>query len=306
MEGDLRERTQDIVAMILNASGYEVEAADELFDLSAVGDKDSYVVLISDNQEECDRFCHRTFRLRNGEHTEVCRKILVTFDGALAAEHCTCWGEEEIARYAGEVALARIFGRKFVLDEAVPVGRGGQTKSAIRHLPIKVGERDAAILSGTRGKARCRFVPYWCCHCTSTGSQSVMNRVVSFEAERNDGINAINGTRMEMSLGDAVDTMMPDGCEVLTPKIPREGIEETAVAAMIQNLTQRVRIKKEEGDTVFYREEILKPKKENITTEVAMVYVPVWQVEGRDRVVEVNAFTGEVMGMPSDEGVEIF
>ncbi|QYZ79618.1 hypothetical protein E2N92_09340 [Methanofollis formosanus] len=306
MEGDLRERTQDIVAMILNAAGYEVESADELFDLSAVGNDDSYVVLISDNPAECERFCHRTFKMRIGEETEECRKILVTFDGAPVAEHCTCWGEEEIVRYAGEAALARIFGRRVVLDEAAPVRSRGQTRSAIRHLPIKVSERDASILSGTRGKARCRFVPYWCCHCTSTGSQSVMNRVVSFEGERNDGINAINGTRMEMMLGDAVDTMMPDDCEVLTPKIPRDEVEETTVAAMIKDLTQRVRIKKEEGDAVFYQEETLKPKKENITAEVALVYVPVWQVEGRDRVVEVNAFTGEVMSVPSDEGVEIF
>jgi hypothetical protein len=307
MEGDLREKTQEIVTIILQAAGYDVEAADEHFDLSAIGNDDSYVVLISDDPEEVQTFCHLTFRLRTGGETEVCRKILVTFTGAPSECECDCWGEAEIARYAGEAALARIFGRRLVFDGRRPSPLGGQARSAIRHLPVKVSDRDAAILSGTtRGKARCRFVPYWCCHCTSTGSRSVMSKVVSFEAEQDHGINAINGTKMEMSLQDAVDTAMPDDCEVLTAKIPREEVEETAVVEMIKDLTQRVRFKKEEGDAVFYQEETLKPKRENITAEVTLVYVPIWQIEARDRVVEVNAFTGEVMGVPSDEGVEIF
>ncbi|MBP2146325.1 hypothetical protein J2129_001779 [Methanofollis sp. W23] len=307
MQGDLREKTREIVTIILQTAGYEVEEADEHFDLSAIGDDDSYVVLISDDPQEIKTFCHLTFRLKAGGQTEICRKVLVSFSSRAAGD-CTCWGEAEIARYAGEVALARIFGRRLVLDERGPATRQeGQARSAIRHLPVKVSDRDAAILSGTtRGKTRCRFVPYWCCHCTSTGSQSVMNKVVSFEREQHQGVNAINGTRMEMHLTDAVDTTMPDDCEVLTAKIPREEVEETVVADMIKDLTQRVRFKKEEGDAVFYQEETLKPKRENITAEVALVYVPIWQVEARDRVVEVNAFTGEVMGMPSDEGVEIF
>lgn len=309
MQGDLREKTQKIVTIILQTAGYEVEAADEHFNLSAIGDDDSYVVLISDDPEEIETFCHLTFRLRIGGQTEVCKKILVTFTGVGGtASDCVRWGEAEIARYAGEAALARIFGRRLVFDESRPaIRQEEQARSAIRHLPVKISERDAAILSGTtRGKVRCRFVPYWCCHCTSTGSQSVMNKKVSFEGEQHRGVNAINGTEIEMSLQDAVDTMMPDDCEVLTAKIPREEVEESVVSRMIKNLTQRVRFKKEEGDTVFYQEETLKPKKENINAEVALVYVPFWQIEARDRVVEVNAFTGEVMGVPSDEGVEIF
>ena len=84
---------------------------------------------------------------------------------------------------------------------------------------------------------------------------------------------------------------MPENCEVLTPKIRKEDAEVQVVAAMVENLTQRVRIKREEGDTIYYQEETLKPDRKNITTEVTLVYVPVWEIEARYKIVEVNAYT---------------
>jgi len=312
MEGVLRERAQDLVKMILEAAGYEVECADEPFDLSGVGDDDGIVVLISDNPDEIDRFDTRKFRLKREEGVQECRKVLVTFTRA-SAPNCTVWGEEEIARYAGEAAVAGIFGRRIALDSgpaaqparAVP-GPGVGKGIAILHLPVQVSEKNAMIISGKRGSVRCRFVPYWCYHCTSTGSQTVVNHRVSFEADQWGGLNAINSTTMDMKISDAVDTGMPENCEVLTPKIRKEDAETQVVAAMVENLTQRVRIKREEGDTIYYQEETLKPDKKNITTEVTLVYVPVWEIEARDKIVEVNAYTGEILTMPMDEGVEVF
>lgn len=309
MEGEVRERTQDIVMMILESAGYGVECADEPFDLSAVSEGDCYVVLISDDADEIERFDGRRFRIRRGEETEECLKILVTFEPAARPEHCIVWGEGEIAEYAGEAALARIFARPLSLDGTAPVSsdrHGGVTVGGILHLPVKVTDRNATIISGVRGEVRCRFVPYWCCHCTSTGSQTVLSRKVSFDAERWSGMNAINGLKMEMALAEAVNTAMPDDCEVLQPKIAKDEAENQAVASMIVELTQRVRFKKEEGDTVFYQEETLKPDRKNISTEITLIYVPIWEIEGKNRVVEVNAYTGEILTMPMDEGVEVF
>ncbi|WP_067048459.1 hypothetical protein [Methanofollis ethanolicus] len=308
MEGEMRERTQDIVATILESAGYGVECADEPFDLSAVGDRESYVVLISDDADEIGHFDGRRFRIRQGEEIEECRKILVTFSPAARADNCTVWGEDEIARYAGEAALARIFRRTLSLGRSTPSSPAQRAMSGggIFHLPVKVSDRNAAIISGTRGEVRCRFVPYWCYHCTSSGSQTVLSRKVSFDADRWGGLNAINGSKMEMTLSDAVDSAMPEDCEVLQPKIAKEEAENQTVINLIAELTQKVRFRKEEGDAVFYQEETLKPDRRNISTEITLVYVPVWEIEGKNRIVEVNAYTGEILTTPMDEGVEIF
>jgi hypothetical protein len=308
MEGEMRERTQDIVTKILESAGYGVECADEPFDLSAVRDRDCYVVLISDETDEIGRFDGMRFRIRLGEEIGECRKVLVTFNPSARADTCIIWGEDDIARYAGEAALARIFGRTLSLDRntpASPVGHAG-TGGGILHLPVKVSDRNAAAISGIRGEAHCRFVPYWCYHCTSSGSQTVFSRQVSFDADRWGGLNAINGSKMEMKLADAVDTPLPEDCEVLQPKIAKEDAENQTVNNLIAELTQKVRFRKEEGDTVSYQEETLKPDRRNISIEVTQVYVPVWEIQGKNRIVEVNAYTGEILTMPMDEGVEIF
>ena len=38
--------------------------------------------------------------------------------------------------------------------------------------------------------------------------------------------------------------------------------------------------------------------------ELSRVFVPVWQIRGRS-IVEINAFSGETLSSPMDEGVEI-
>jgi hypothetical protein len=308
MEGEMRERTQEIVVTILESAGYSVECADEPFDLSAVGDRDCYVVLISDDATEISRFDGRRFRIRQGEEIEECRKLLVTFDPKARADNCTIWSEGEIARYAGEAALARIFGRVISLGRSTPLSpaRYAGIGNGILHLPIRVSDRNAMTIAGIRGEVHCRFVPYWCYHCTSSGSQTVFSRLVSFDADRWGGLNAINGSKMEMTLADAEDTPMPEDGEVLQPKITKEDAEDQTVNGLIAELTQRVRFRKEEGDTVSYQEETLKPDRKNISAEITQVYVPVWEIKGKNRIVEVNAYTGEILTMPMDEGVEIF
>ena len=52
---------------------------------------------------------------------------------------------------------------------------------------------------------------------------------------------------------------------------------------LVDRLTQKVRIKQEKGDAIFYEEKILKPDKKNITIDAKQVYIPVWQIRGKNR-----------------------
>ena len=90
-----------------------------------------------------------------------------------------------------------------------------------------------------------------------------------------------------------------------TPTSGRRRQPRRIVNELIDRLTQKVRIKQEKGDAIFYEEKILKPDKKNITIDAKQVYIPVWQIRGK-KIVEVNAFTGELLSEPMDEGVEVF
>ena len=160
-------------------------------------------------------------------------------------------------------------------------------------------------IGGVQGAAKLRFIPYYLFHYTSNGEQVYKDRRIPFDAEGWGAINAINGIKIELDQKLVEENEIPTGAEVSDPHIRKDEATERIVSELIDRLTQKVRIKQEKGDAIFYEEKILKPDKKNITVDTQQVYIPVWQIRGK-KIVEINAFTGELLSEPMDEGVEIF
>jgi hypothetical protein len=226
---------------------------------------------------------------------------------------------DEFVRYAGEAVLADILDRELALDlsatrvKKAAGGAGGAQAPApqessgiiISHFPVKLNEQAAIRAAGIQGAAKLRFIPYFLFHYTSTGEQVYKDRRIPFDADGWGAINAINGIKIELDGKQVIEAEIPAGAEVSDPHIAKEEASERIVNELIERLTQKVRIKQEKGDAIFYEEKILKPDKKNIKVDAKQVYIPVWQIRGK-KIVEVNAFTGELLSEPMDEGVEVF
>ena len=320
MESGTREKARNVLKRILIAASYDVEEVGDPLDLSAIGSEDALVVLCSDDPETIENFDSMTYRLRTGDDDRVCRKLLFALDPAVQTEDCVRWGSDEFARYAGRAALAGVLGQSLVLDFGCPAPaiRREPEKAApaaveeemeagpeLPHLPVMVAEKRACGIAGLHGSAKCRFIPYWSYHYVSTGEREVKDRLVSFDAEGAGAVNAINGMRMEIDPGTVERGPVPFGSEIVPSRLVREDVEEQLVRDVVERLTQRVRFRYEKGDAIFYEEKTLKPDRSNIKVDLETIYVPVWQVRGGSKIVEVNGFTGEVLSMPMDEGVEL-
>jgi len=324
MESGTREKARNVLKRILAAASYEIkdlEVPPEL-DFSAVGNGAPLVVLCSDDPEMIEYFDSMTYHLYTGDEDPVCLKLLFTLNPAVRTEDCIQWGPEEFARYAGEAVLAEVLGESLVLDFDHPVlaapvqqARPEETAPAVGgeepeegpmlpHLPVQVTEKRACGIAGLHGSAKCRFIPYWNYHYTSTGEREVKDRLVSFESEGSGAINAINGITMEIDPRDIKRIPVPFGSEIVPARLLREDVEEQIIRDVVDRLTQRVRFRYEKGDAIFYEEKTLKPDRNDIKVDLEVVYVPVWQVRGGSKIVEVNGFTGEILSMPMDEGVE--
>ncbi len=320
MESGTREKARNVLKRILIAASYSVEEVDDPQVFSAIGNGDALVVLCSDDPETIRKFDSMNYRLRTGDDDLVCRKLLFALDPSVQTEDCIRWGADEFVRYAGRAALAEVLGQTLVLDlgrpvqvlrdepaEAAPVAEEEEPEMGpeLPHLPLQVTEKRACGIAGLHGSAKCRFIPYWSYHYVSTGEREVKDRLVSFDAEGAGAINAINGMKMELDPGTIERGPVPFGSEVVPARLVREDVEGQLVRDVVDRLTQRVRFRYEKGDAIFYEEKTLKPDRNNIRVDLEIVYVPVWQVRGGSRIVEVNAFTGEVLSMPMDEGVEL-
>ena len=321
MEHDMREKAKHAMRLILEAARFEVEEVDDPLDLSAVRDNTCLLVLCSNESDLISQFDKTNYSLMIDDHEMTCKKLLFTIDKDIVTENCIHWGVDEFVRYTGEAVLADILDRELALDLTPSKGRkatvaaaaGGQEEPrkvepsgiTIPHYPIKISEQAAIRTGGVQGTAKLRFIPYYLFHYSSSGEQVYKDRRIPFDADGWGAINAINGIKIDLDDKLVEEKEIPGGAEVSDPHIRKDEATERIVNELIDRLTQKVRIKQEKGDAIFYEEKILKPDRKNITVDARQVYIPIWQIRGK-KIVEIPAFTGELLSEPMDEGVEIF
>jgi hypothetical protein len=319
MEPEMREKAKNAMRLILEAARFDVEEVDDPLDLSAVREGVCLLVLCSNDKNLISQFDKTNYSLMIDDHEMNCKKLLFSIDKDIATENCIQWGIDEFVRYTGEAVLADIVNRELALDLTPSKSRRSQVSSSagsaaasqepsgisIPHFPIKLTEQAAIRAAGIQGTAKLRFIPYYLIHYTSTGEQVYKDRRIPFDADGWSALNAINGIKIDLDGKQVEDTDIPGGAEVCNPHIRKEEASERMVNELIERLTQKVRIKQEKGDAIFYEEKILKPDRKNIMVDTQQVYIPVWQIRGK-KIVEVNAFTGELLSEPMDEGVEVF
>jgi hypothetical protein len=321
MEHDMREKAKNAMRLILEAARFEVEEVDEPLDLSAVHDSTCLLVLCSNDSDLVGQFDKTNYNLMIDDHEMSCKKLLFTIDKEITTENCIHWGVDEFVRFTGEAVLADILNRELALDltpskgKKTPVnvaspiqeipGKEESSGITIPHYPVKITEQAAMRTGGVQGTSKLRFIPYYLFHYTSSGEQVYKDRRIPFDADGWGAINAINGIKIDLDDKLVEETEIPAGAEVSDPHIRKDEATDRIVNELIDRLTQKVRIKQEKGDAIFYEEKILKPDKKNISVDTRQVYIPIWQIRGK-KIVEVNAFTGELLSEPMDEGVEIF
>jgi hypothetical protein len=315
----MREKAKNAMRLILEAARFDVEEVDDPLDLSAVREGVCLLVLCSNDKTMISQFDKTNYSLMIDDHEMNCKKLLFSIEKDIAAENCIQWGVDEFVRYTGEAVLADILNRELALDltpakprKPAGVSPAGAAAAAgepsgitIPHFPIKLTEQAAIRASGIQGTAKLRFMPYYLIHYTSTGEQVYKDRRIPFDADGWSALNAINGIKIDLDGKQVEEKEIPGGAEVLSPHIRKEEAAERMTNELVDRLTQKVRIKQEKGDAIFYEEKVLKPDKKNIAIDAKQVYIPVWQIRGK-KIVEVNAFTGELLSEPMDEGVEVF
>lgn len=318
MEQETREKARSAVKQVLEAAGFDVEVADDPLDLSASRGGECVAVLCSDDPGIVEEFDQTRYSLVIGEDQIVCKKLLFTLENPVPVENCIVWGVREFVRYCGEAALAKVLDRELSLTlvpgapaVSEPVEEAGSAPQAedesglsIPHLPVKITRQNAERISGTQGSANLRFMPHWVFHYMSSGEQVYQDHRVPFDSEGWGAINAINGLRLEIDPKSIEKGNVPSDAEIVPPHIQKDDANTKIFNELVEKLTQNIRIKQVKGDTIFYEDKVLRPDKKNISIDIDLVHFPVWQVRGK-KIVEVNAFTGDILSEPMDEGVEI-
>jgi len=270
MEHETREKAKNAIKNILEAAGFEVSLVDEPLDMSASRGTECVAVLCSNDPEKIGEFDRTNYSMVEGETQVACTKLLFTLDTVISADHCVVWGVNEFVRYSGESMLAEILDRQLSLtlvpgrrskpeNGSVPVEDTGQEPSGISipHLPVKISKQQAERISGTQGTANLRFMPHWVYHFMSSGEQVYQDHHIPFDSEGWGSLNAINGMKVEIDTKAIEKGDIPAESEIVQPRISKDDANTRIFSEIVEQLTQRVRIKQVKGDTIFYEETVM-------------------------------------------------
>lgn len=320
MDESVRRRAIREITLILETAGYDIEEEGDPFDLSAVAGKECILVMCTDDPTQARIFDNKPYILEEDGEKIPCKKLIFTRNERLNTHEASIWLPDDLGRYAGEAAVARVEGRRYRIQPGEPpvhkqqkreglmqerqIGHQSSSPGSIACLPVHVGQQEAARISGQKGEARLRLIPHWAYQYSCMGQATFKGKQICFDGEGTGAISAINGLRQEIDPEKAISVEIPDNAEVVKPSIPAKDAETQILQALTAALSQRIRIKTESGDAIFSEEKTFKPNREQINLKVWLVHVPVWQVRGRN-IVEVNATTGEILAEPMDEGVEL-
>jgi uncharacterized membrane protein YkoI len=174
----------------------------------------------------------------------------------------------------------------------------------ILHFPIKITAKRAVQIAGIEGVPHCRYLPHWQYHAIARGERSFKGKHIEFSGDKKGMLNAINGLEVEVpSIAPETSGIIPDS-EVVSPKIDREEAKQRIMNTLVEEQTKKVRIRQENGDAIFYEEKVFHPDGNEIQVDLNLIYLPIWGVKGK-KIIEVNAYSGEVLTTPMDEGCEI-
>lgn len=300
------------IGRILETAGYDCELEEGPYNISAVKGDKCILVMCCEDKDMLGRFDMTPYTIMlNGVKTR-CDKIIFAGNANFQAKESELWTREKFGRYIEESAFARMFNEPFDIVSAPSYAYPGPTPAPLMPgydliLPIRISAKDAVRVARQDGPTVLRMIPYWRYRYVSVGEASYKGKSVCFDEEGQGWINAVNGTPGDFDENTIPEPKeIPQDADVVPIMKTKDVVREEILATLIKKLTRRVRIKTTSGDAIFAEERDFKPNEDNIELKFEKVYVPVWQVRGKKDIVEVNAYTGFELTVPSDEGCEVF
>ncbi|UUX91484.1 hypothetical protein [Methanoplanus endosymbiosus] len=318
----IRERAVKAISEILNSAGYEAGEGNEQIDLSAYTDDDCIVVLCSDDKDRINNFNNKIFRIELESGKTECKKIIFTMNPNVHADNCIIWSYQELAKYSGQAVVAYVLDEKLALKLQTDVKKTGYTPYSsgseksdeyapeLPLLPSRISDEKARRIAGIKGTLKKLYIPHYLYECRSSGEKRYKSYIIDFNAEVFGLVNAVSGKKAliedeELNFSVVEEKRIPESAEIIQPHVNKKEITEGIKQDFVEELTKSVRVSTTEGDTIYYEDKEVKPDEETVSTEIMLVYLPVIQIRG-DKVVEINAFTGEFLEEPMDDGVELF
>ena len=194
--------------------------------------------------------------------------------------------------------------------EAGQFHAGKQETLGIRASKINVSiERAAAAGKSSFGEVKdimLKFVPYWKYTYTLKVDRKIGNDQVKMSAAGEGLFNAVNGNEDTIELGEiGTQTEIPDTEYVMKqPKMTKEEAQKKIVEKLKREHTQEVKSNDTDAQSIIYQNKIFRPQERDFEIKLTQVFASIWEVQGKKESLEINAYNGQPLSNPADDGAE--
>lgn len=180
------------------------------------------------------------------------------------------------------------------------------TPSAKINVPLEKAEMTGKAMMGEIRETVLKFIPYWKYTYSIQVDRKFENERIEISESGAGYINAINGDEDGMEFGEVQNqTEIPDiRYEQRQPKVTKEEVKEKLIEKIIKKHAREIKSNIVNAQVVMSQNKTFRPSESDITVKFQQVYAPIWEIKGKRKSVEINAYTGRPLETPADDGVE--
>ena len=177
-------------------------------------------------------------------------------------------------------------------------------------MPLSVSKERAIVIAkqhvGIVNDVFLKFVPFWTYRYSIDIEQQYKSKIIDISGNGNGCLNALNGHDEKLEFNEVCDSVevQDDGYEIKGPILTRDEANQSLLDKIINEHTEDIRFDSMIGDTIISEHKLFKPSNEDVNLELEMIYVPIWELNGRNNSVEISAHDGNVLCNPVDDDVE--
>lgn len=195
-------------------------------------------------------------------------------------------------------------------DQSPPAELNPPIVLNLHAIPLNVSKEHAIHIAKKRvgivDNVSLKFVPFWKYEYSINVEQQYKSKIIDISGDGVGCLNALNGNNELLDIKDVHDNIeVPDEMyEVKGAMFTRDEANKEILKTIIDEYTEDVRFDEMTGDTIISEHKIFKPNVEDVNLDLDLVYVPIWELNGRKNSVEISGYNAEVLCNPVDEDVE--
>jgi hypothetical protein len=174
------------------------------------------------------------------------------------------------------------------------------------NMPIERAEAAGKASFGEVKDISLKFVPYWKYSYTLQVDRKIGNDQVKMSAAGDGMLNAVNGLEDNIELGDVgTQTEIPDIEYVMKqPQVTKEEAQKMIVEKLKKAHTKEIKSNDTDAQSIIYQNKVFRPQEKDFNIKITQVFASIWEVQGKKGALEINAYNGQPLSNPADDGAE--